>query len=1124
MKSEKESPIVDVRENQDDTGAIPESFQAMEIVCGDCFPWHAIGVNKEGFFSDVDVRTISVEMLEACGIDRRVWIAISGAEFLAQSDILIGSRLIDFLKNRFQHSHTFAAKRFPLPRSLFSNQKVFDYLNLDPSYVLAFRNSIYVAHSLERLDWLGAALAERGGQIDTLNRVITERDNQIQLLRESLSELQRHQQQLRTIALQSSHRLKRVHASWGWRASRPIRTLKGLAAKLGCGYRIEPIPLHSLDHVDGEWQSTGDDPQFLLFPDRAWHGLAGWHMLILKTRSGSPLNAELYFDHGQGFDEIPPLSFQLSGTGVQAVPIYVSRHCKAIRFDPCDTPARFRLDALKLKRLASAPGLEPPYANQSKVYEALGASVEDACRLVPLGDVERHPESNYSWTSLGRDPHFLMEGIEESLRPGWFMVELSMVSNVGRGMAKLYLDFGSGFSENDSVALPFTTGQPSKRLCYMGKTPRKVRFDPLDSPGEFSIQRLRFVPVPALFAWHRMLKRLHNRCDIYRDSSLAAIWKDVKRRARDAGLKPKDLLFQDYGETFSVRAALDAATYMEWIARVEGRESLDVRPTEAGQSPFPYQPILSVVMPTYNTPERYLRLAIESVLKQSYPCWELCIADDASTAPHVRRILEEYAARDQRIKLVLRPTNGHISAASNSALDLAEGDYVALLDHDDELAEHAFYFVVGALQDQSRLPQIVYTDEDKIDAEGNRFEPHFKSDWNPDLFFSQNYVSHLGVYRRDLLNRVGGFRQGVEGSQDQDLMLRCLPHVNSDQILHVPKVLYHWRTVEGSTALAQGEKSYTTEAGVKALRDYFSSQGRDNVHVEVGLVPNTYRVRYPIPEPAPLVSLLIPTRDKLEFLEPCVRGILAKSTYTNFEILILDNQSESQETLNWFERVQQEEPRVRVLRYDHPFNFSAINNYGVTQAEGKIIGMINNDIEVISPEWLSEMVSHVCRQEIGCVGAKLYYDDDTIQHAGVILSIGGVGGHSHKYFPRASNGYFTRLKLIQNYSAVTAACLLVRKSVYEEVDGLDEENLKVAFNDVDFCLRVREAGYRNLWTPYAELYHHESKSRGAEDTREKAARFASEVSFMKLKWGEKLLNDPMYSPHLTKYREDFSIG
>jgi len=618
-----------------------------------------------------------------------------------------------------------------------------------------------------------------------------------------------------------------------------------------------------------------------------------------------------------------------------------------------------------------------------------------------------------------------------------------------------------------------------------------------------------------------MLQSLMTAVDAYFGFSIEKIWEIIKEISSEENLNALDVLFDQYDFIFENRD--QNSYYIKWIEEVEIPGLPTAQEVRATLDTMDNPPLISIVMPVYNTDEIFLRECIESVLAQSYPYWELCIADDKSTKPHVEQVLKEYESRDRRIKVVYREQNGHISLASNSALKIATGDYVALLDHDDTLPEYAIYFMVLAIK-QHPQAQILYSDEDKIDTKGRRSMPHFKSDWNPDLFFSQNYVSHLGVYKRDLLNRIKGFRVGLEGSQDQDLLLRCLPHVQHEQIIHLPRVLYHWRTVEGSTALASDEKSYTTEAGIRALRDYFSEHGPEGVRVEAGLVPNTYRTIWPLPQPAPLVSLLIPTRDKKDITEIAVCSILEKTTYPHYEIIILDNGSVEQETLDWFTVIQKKDARVRVIRYDHPFNYSAINNFGVAHSKGSVIGLVNNDVEVINSEWLTEMVSNACRSEIGCVGAKLYYSDDTVQHGGVIIGIGGVAGHSHKYYARSHKGYLCRLVITQNLSAVTAACLIIRREIYDAVGGLEEEGLKVAFNDVDFCLKVREAGYRNLWTPYAELYHHESISRGFEDTPEKQTRFKMEVEFMKNKWCDILKQDPYYNPNLAKDREDFSIG
>ncbi|MCZ6620137.1 MAG: glycosyltransferase family 2 protein, partial [Gammaproteobacteria bacterium] len=464
--------------------------------------------------------------------------------------------------------------------------------------------------------------------------------------------------------------------------------------------------------------------------------------------------------------------------------------------------------------------------------------------------------------------------------------------------------------------------------------------------------------------------------------------------------------------------------------------------------------------------------------------------------------------------------NGHISAASNSALQLATGDYIGLLDHDDELAPDALLSIASAINKNPDV-KLIYSDEDKIDRVGRRREPHFKSDWNPDLLLSHNYIGHLCVFEHDRVKECGAFREGFEGSQDHDLLLRFTHDLDCNAILHIPQVLYHWRAVAGSTALNETAKEYTNINGIKAVHTA-ARRINDSASVDVGLMPNSYRVTFPIPDAPPLVSLLIPTRDQLSLTRQCITSIVDLTRYHNFEIIIVDNGSVHPETLAYFDEIASDS--IRVLRYNAPFNFSAINNYAVRHARGSILGFVNNDIEVISEDWLTEMVSHAAREGVGCVGAKLYYSDGSIQHAGVILGLGGVAGHSHKHFPRDHPGHFGRLRLVQNLSAVTAACMLVRRSIFEEVGGFNETDLTIAFNDVDFCLRVRALGYRNVWTPYAELYHHESASRGHEDTPEKSKRFAAEIQFMKDSWKEELIHDPYYSPNLTRDREDFSIA
>ncbi|TKF10781.1 glycosyltransferase family 2 protein [Enterovibrio norvegicus] len=524
----------------------------------------------------------------------------------------------------------------------------------------------------------------------------------------------------------------------------------------------------------------------------------------------------------------------------------------------------------------------------------------------------------------------------------------------------------------------------------------------------------------------------------------------------------------------------------------------------------------SIVVPVYNPDLLQFKAMVESVVSQSYSNWQLVLVDDASKNTELSQYLFELA-NDPKVTVVVQEKNGHISTATNAGFAMATGDFVVLLDQDDLIHPDALKCVAYYLE-QYPTARVLYSDEDKVDANGNRHIPHFKPAFNPDLLYSHNYISHLGVYQRELVAQVGGCRVGFEGSQDYDLLLRCLEHCRADQVVHIPYVLYHWRAVPGSTAFAESEKGYAQDAGLRALQDHLGPKG---VTVELGKLANTYRTRWPIPEKAPLVSVIIPTRNSKDLVEMCVNSLYENNVYAQFEVLLVDNQSDCPESLAYF-AVLEAQGKVRQLRYDAPFNYSAINNFAAKQANGEVLLLLNNDVEAMNGDWLREMVSHAIRSDIGCVGAKLYYPNGTLQHAGVITGLGGVAGHSHKHFPGDHPGYFKRLQITQNLSAVTAACLAVRKSVFEEVGGLNEKDLTVAFNDVDFCLKVREAGYRNLWTPYAELIHHESVSRGAEDNPEKIARFQSEIAYMQTTWGETLLDDPNYSRWLTLDREDFS--
>lgn len=563
----------------------------------------------------------------------------------------------------------------------------------------------------------------------------------------------------------------------------------------------------------------------------------------------------------------------------------------------------------------------------------------------------------------------------------------------------------------------------------------------------------------------------------------------------------------------------DRNDYAAWLRRYDLLDDERRAALRTRQGFFAVQPLISVVMPTYNPNPAWLVEVIESVRQQIYPHWELCIADDCSSNAEIRTILERYQREDSRIKVVFRSQNGHISAASNSAIEVATGEWIALLDHDDLLSEQALFWIAEAINQKPDV-RLIYSDEDKVDADGVRFGAYFKTDWNRPLFYSQNMISHLGVYHTALVREVGGFQVGMEGSQDYDLALRCIERIEDHQIHHVARVLYHWRVHQESTAMSSDAKPYAQMAGERALTAHFARRG---VKATIERVKDSYRVRYALPEQLPLVSLIIPTRNGLDLLRTCVQSVLALTTYPHYEILIVDNGSDDPATLDWLADVQGNQ-RVRVLRDDRPFNYSALNNGAVRHARGELLGLLNNDLEVITPDWLDEMVSHALQPGIGAVGARLWYPDNTLQHGGVIVGLGGVAGHAHVHMARQHAGYFGRTSLLSAFSAVTAACLVIRKSIFEEVGGLNETDLAVAFNDVDFCLRVRELGYTNMLTPYAELYHYESATRGLDDTPEKSARFNREVEYMKQRWEPLLQHDPAYSPNLSLLYSDFSLA
>ena len=538
---------------------------------------------------------------------------------------------------------------------------------------------------------------------------------------------------------------------------------------------------------------------------------------------------------------------------------------------------------------------------------------------------------------------------------------------------------------------------------------------------------------------------------------------------------------------------------------------------------WPARPLISVIMPSYNIEPKWLGQAIELVRHQIYPHWELCISDDASTLPGVRPLLERFAAEDPRIRVTFRSENGHISVNSNTALALASGEYIALLDADDLLSEDALFWVGREIAGHPDV-DLLFSDEDKIRSDGKRFAPYFKSAWNPALMLSQNAFSHLGVFRRSLVQAVGGFREGFEGSQDYDLVLRCAERTNPDRIRHIPRVLYHWRALPNSTASAASAKSYAWEAGRKAIAEHLRRLGV-SAKVKPAL-QSYYQVEYDSPAPAPLVSVIVPTTLSGGVAALCLNSVLTRSSYDNFQLVLLAHSDRVGEArrMGPFAKILKH-PRVQVVEYeDQPFNFSRVCNLGARSSDGTMLCFLNDDVEVITQDWLERLAARASLEGVAAAGPMLYYPSNAIQHAGVILGVGGLADHAWKHWPHGHAGYFGRAVLEQDLTCVTAACMLVRREAFETVGGFDE-SLPIAFNDVDLCIKIRETGARIVWTSTVEMIHHESLTLGRHDAPARRDQFRRDVNALQVRWRDALAADAYYNPNLSlKAGSTFSLG
>lgn len=555
--------------------------------------------------------------------------------------------------------------------------------------------------------------------------------------------------------------------------------------------------------------------------------------------------------------------------------------------------------------------------------------------------------------------------------------------------------------------------------------------------------------------------------------------------------------------------------YGPWYrAYIPTEETLEIQRKQK----FDYSPLISIAVPAYQTPVEFLRQMIESLIVQTYSNWELCIVNASPDNEEMQKVLAEYSAGDSRVRFCNLKENLGIAENTNRAFAMTKGEFVGLLDHDDLLAPNALYEIVKILQDHPQADAL-YTDEDKVTTElDEHFQPHLKPDFNLDLLRSNNYICHFFVVRKSIVEKAGGFRKEFDGAQDYDFIFRCTE--NAGEVLHVPEILYHWRTHKASTADNPASKMYAFEAGKRAIEAHLERTGTK------GEVSHTqdlgfYRVKYPV-QGKPLVSVIIPNKDEKETLQTCLEMLEKNTGYQNFEIIIVENNSTTDEIFRYYKELSGNR-KIHLLRWGKEFNYSAINNFAVAHAKGEYLLFLNNDVKSINPDWLEEMLGVCQRPEVGGVGAKLIYPDNTIQHAGCVIGMGGIAGHMFVDMPADRTGYLHKASLLQDMSAVTAACLLMKKEVFEQAGGFTEE-LAVAFNDVDLCLKVRKNGYLIVYDPYAKLYHMESKTRGAEDSKEKVRRFQTEIEYMRCHWIDILKNgDPCYNKNLSLTKWNYSL-
>ncbi|MGM0855836.1 MAG: glycosyltransferase family 2 protein [Pseudomonadota bacterium] len=700
------------------------------------------------------------------------------------------------------------------------------------------------------------------------------------------------------------------------------------------------------------------------------------------------------------------------------------------------------------------------------------------------------------------------------------MLEIEVQGNITHGVASVDLD---GWFKQVRVVVPLRVGKTAKRIVWVPLGVRSIRVQAINTLGSWQLQRVTWTWLTPWFAHDRLARRLSNVHDDFSGLSVFKVKRMLHRESVSLGCGWKRLALKAYEATFD-----RFCSHYDYTAWCRWKEPAHLKVAPLSIEERLRGTVFSLLMPIVEEPPNgmaSIAASIESLWQQVYGRWELCIVMTPRIEKRYGDSLRSFLGECRRVTLSTMSGTSQ-DAFQQRALIMATGDWVGWLSSGDTLASLAFVQLQRAVAVTPSL-QLVYTDEDIISANGERLSPHLKPEWTPDLLLSHHYLGRLTLYRRTMLWRLEAYRaitaSELSTSAEAFDYIRALRFLiwwqqsrSPVSVARVPGIFYH-RHEDNAEARKQSD--------ITALvRQYLKFQEAGKVGIAPGVMPASVTLSWPLPAQPPLVSLIIPTRDCIELLQPCVNAILSATEYRRFELIIIDNDSKCPKALAFLDEISHIDARVKVVRWPYAFNYAAMNNMAVTIAKGSIVGLVNNDIEPLNGQWLTEMVTHAHRPDIGCVGAKLYYPEGMIQHAGVVLGVGGIAGHAHRFYPQHSDGYSGRLKHVQNVSAVTGACLLVRKQLYLEVGGLNEEYLAVAYNDVDFCLKVQSAGYRNVWTPHAELIHHESATRHAQGNRSKPSEEYLEAAYMQRTWGSLLQDDPAYHPYLTRRYEDFSLS